>query len=704
MKNHAQLALGAFFTALVSAAFAISYAAIIYTGPLAEFLERGIGLALLGAVVISLVGAFSLSYRGSILGPQDLPAILIASGAAAVAAQSSMPPDVLFATVASLVALTALVTGGLGLAIGQLRLAYIARFIPYPVLAGFLATTGLFLFLGGIDVGLGPAQAVTWGDYFTPDLMARWGPVVGAAIAMTVATRMLAGYLVLPLTLIAALLALYAFYALIGIGPDALMVRGFLLGPFREGGFAGSLDPRLPMAADWAVIAGQAPLILTTALSALIGTALNASGLELALKRDFDFNRELKANGLANLISGLFGGIPGYHVVGKTLLANRLGLTNALAGISAAAGCALVLVLGAGALGSLPVGFFAAVIAFLGVDLLYSWLWAERKRLGWRDYAIVLFIPLIAVSYGFLTAIAIGLLLACVLFIMEYRRLKIFRFESDLSTRRSLVERPDTELAVLAERGNVAKVIELSSYLFFGSSGVLRRRVGEVLAQADGIEWLILDFKNVPGIDVSTRHILRRIEDDCANAEVHLIFTGLPNDTLGARESEGASSVSFATLADGIQHIEENLLTGHVPRKASTGAQVRALFAAEGLGSFTQHVTLEKGAHVLEEAAASSDIYVLLSGLLRVVTGSDQVIAYIRPGAFVGEMAYYSGRERSAAIIADDASKLLRIDSTKLSQLEHEHPQIAAQFHRLVAKDMARRLTRTTNLLRDLGV
>lgn len=58
---------------------------------------------------------------------------------------------------------------------------------------------------------------------------------------------------------------------------------------------------------------------------------LNASGLELELKRDLDLNTQAQGSGLANIVTGLVGGIPGYHGVGETLLANRLGLNSALA-------------------------------------------------------------------------------------------------------------------------------------------------------------------------------------------------------------------------------------------------------------------------------------------------------------------------------------------------------------------------------------
>lgn len=707
VRHIAQPILGMFFAALVSAAFVISYAAIIYTGPLAYALESGIAFTLLGAAVISSVGALTLSYRGTILGPQDLPAILLASGAAAFAVEVDLPPETLAATVASLIALTSIVTGGLGVVLGKLNLAHIARFFPYPVLAGFLATTGVFLLQGGIDVALGPVEAASWDAYLSPDLMLRWMPAMAVAIFMTLATRLLTGYLVLPVILCTSLLTFYGLYSLLGLDLATLEARGYLLGPFADGGFSGALDITAPMRADWGVILSQAPLILTIAMSALIGTALNASGLELAIKRDFDLNRELKGNGWANVLSGLFGGIPGYHVVGETLLASRLGLNGPSAGLSAAAGCAAFFVLGGSALSNLPVGFFAAIIAFLGIDLLVTWLWVERNRLGALDFATLLVIPSIAVGYGFLTAIAFGLLLACVLFIVEYGRLQIIRVESDLATRRSLVERPDSELSLLTSQGHRAKIVELATYLFFGTSGVLRAKIQERLAEHHTLNWLVMDFKHVPGLDISTKQILLRIYEDCAAQNVTLILTNLPpNWTLDLPEtSQGL--LEFATLAEGIEHVENALLAKASQLPETIGDRAKDLSLISGLEQFAETVTLAAGEHVLEQEAQSSDIYLLRSGQLRVVArGNDhqaQVIAFIRPGTFVGEMAHYTGKTRSADIIADAPSVLLRVNSETLVQLEASHPRLAAEFHRRVAHDLARRLSRTTALLRAFG-
>ena len=74
------------------------------------------------------------------------------------------------------------------------------------------------------------------------------------------------------------------------------------------------------------------------------------------------------------------------------------------------------------------------MIAFLGLDLIYSWLWEARRQLRKTDYAIVAIIPIIAIAFSFLTAIAVGLVMAFVLFVIAYARLDVVRSHSTVAT------------------------------------------------------------------------------------------------------------------------------------------------------------------------------------------------------------------------------------------------------------------------------
>lgn len=712
MATLLRTAFAAFFIGLVSAVFAISFAAIIYAGPLNQFLDRGIGLTLMGCAAVALVGAFTLSYRGSILAAQDVPAILLAGAAASFVAQGQLAGEALFATVAGLVVVASLFTGLASYAVGRLGLTFVARYVPYPVLAGFLAATGLLLLIGGIGVGLGDAASGQgMAGYFAANAVLRWGPVVGFAIVLLILVRVFRGASTLPLGLIAMAGGFYLFYAAIGLNMAELRQSGFLLGPFHSGGFLSELRPDLVSHVDWGAILSQAPVILSVIASCLLGTTLNASGLELAVGRDFDIGREVKATGFANVVNACVGGLPGYHLLGESLLAYRLGITGALAGISSAAGCVALLLLGAEFLSYLPVGLFGAVIAFLGLDLIYTWLWEERTRFGWLDFGTVLLIPIIAVTFSFLTAIGVGLLIACAFFVLAYAKLDIIRSRSTLARRRSRMERPDTELRKLTEIGDQVVIIELAGYLFFGSASRLRDRVQELLATRSGpISRLIVDFEHVSGVDVSTQHVLQRISGDCVQKDVQLVLSGLSGPALDQmREAQTGRMVD--TLDVALLEAEEHLLdeVGADPNLKMIGImqQVEEMFDRPDLLKYVSLVTIAPGALLTSHDDTSEDLFLLMSGLLSVHLpregGTLAQVAQIRAGAVVGEMAYYTEAGRSADIIAETECELLRVDMNKMPELESKHPDIAITFHKLIARSLARRLTRTTQLVRDLS-
>lgn len=399
---------------LTAVVFSISFTAIIYTGDLAPFLSRGIGLTLAGAAVMAVVGAFTLSYRGTIVQPQDVTALILSLAAASIAGSwRDAASDELFATVAVLVAVASAATGAATLIFGRLRLGHIVRFIPYPVLGGFLAATGYLLVTGAIGMALRNNVSIWSANVlFAPGNPEKWGPWIVAAALFYIAVKRIQHGLVLPTCFVVAVLCFYGALWLLGIDVATAQTYGLLLGPFEEANLYSSLDPGLLVQARWDVVATQLPSVLTVIGMATIGSLLNVSGLELATGQDIDPNRELRGVGIANLAAAMVGGMVGYHLVSQTLFAKALKITGRAAGISVTLITLAVLFLGTTYLSVLPIGVFAAVIAFLGIDLLVTWLWVERRRLPFRDFLVVVLILAVAATIGFLQAIATGIIAA----------------------------------------------------------------------------------------------------------------------------------------------------------------------------------------------------------------------------------------------------------------------------------------------------
>lgn len=695
-----------------AAAFAISFAAIIYKGPLSPFLAQGIGLTLLGAVVMGAVAAFRYSYRGTICQPQDVTTILLAGAAGSiVAGQTAAGVAQLFPTVVALVACAAILTGAVSWASGRLRLGFLARYIPYPVIGGFLAASGYLLIVGAIGLALGRDV-----DFWTlPTILvggdpARWLPWLVAGGAITALTRITGNNLVLPVALVIIVAAFFGYLSLRGLTLADAEAAGLLLGPFPADG----LLPRDPGAllsqVRWGPILGQLPTLFAVAGLAVLGSLLNSTGTEMTLDRDVDFARDLRGAGLANAAAGVFGGLPGFQLLGATIFANRLGVTGPLAGLSAALGCGLVLAFGADLLGVIPVGLFAAVIAFLGFDLLYGWLWVERRKLSTTDFTLVVLILLCAAMVGFLPAFAFGVMLAALVFIASYARIDMVRLRSTVAARRSPVERDDADLDYLSEAGQSAVVLELSGYLFFGTANRLTIRVeGEV--SAPRIRALVIDFARVYGLDASAVFSLVKIARICRDAGVTVYFTGM-SDTIRGQYERTAAGEDIArivpALSTALERVEDALLeereAGELaerPDPLLDALDRKSRDDTPGLRA----VDVEEGEALIRQGGTSGEIFVLVSGTMHaeIERPSDPplLIARYLPGALIGEIGYYAGVPRTATIRADSAAAAVAVDPEALARSD---PDLSDAFHRFAARHLSRRLIRMTNLVREAGI
>ena len=214
-------------------------------------------------------------------------------------------------------------TGITFLVIGTFKRGNLIRFVPYPVVGGFLAGTGWLLLKGGVYVASGEEVHLgTIGSLVDTETLTHWLPALAFGVILFVAVRLVkaaAGHPDRARGRARAVRDRHARDRLL----DRRCTNGALAGrtvPFRLA--LPAVDATAPSpAADWWAVLGQAAGIVTVVLVAVIGVLFNVSGTELVLRRDLDTNEELRNAGLLNVVSGAFGGVPGYHSLSLTALA-----------------------------------------------------------------------------------------------------------------------------------------------------------------------------------------------------------------------------------------------------------------------------------------------------------------------------------------------------------------------------------------------
>ena len=704
--------LGTLMLGVMGIAFNISFAAIIYQGELAPHVDRGIALTLLGASGMAAVGALVLSYRGTLCQPQDTPAVVLSLAAAGVAARIGDPAsEQTFATVAALIALTTALGGAAAWLLGRLRLGFVARFVPFPVLAGFIAATGYLLVMGALGMMLAERVDIwTLPVLLAPGNPARWLPWAVLGIGVALLMRRIASPLVLPLSLLAAGAG---FYLLIGVHEMTLIdarAQGLLMGPFGGEGFFAALDGWQPLAIDWLAIAAQAPSILTIVGLACAGALLSASALEVAVHSPIDPDRDLRGVGLANLASAVAGGPLGFHVLSETLLARSMGSTGRLNGLAIAAACLIAVFLGAGAIATLPVGLFGLLVVAIGLGMLLSVLIDERPGLSVTDQAVVLIIPGVTAVFGFLWGVAVGLVAAALFFIVAFARIDVVRFETTGARFRSRVERSDADQARLARLGRQSLVYVLAGYLFFGTAHRLVSRILRAVERTPRPRFAVVDFRRVRGVDTSAARALVRLDALCRDDGVGLWLTGL--DAASAQLIRGQAGRAppprmTDTLQQALEEVEAILLAEpSEPAPAATPLDAfRSRHPDAELRAYVERVSVPAGAEIISQGAPSDFLLMLRTGLLRteviVPDAPPLTVARCLPGALVGEIGLYAGVPRTARVVAEEPSEVLRIDRAALERMARDDPAMLADFHRLIAAILARRLSRTTALLAD---
>ena len=700
----------------------ISIATLIFSGELAPFLSRGIGLFLFSALVMSIVVSALSSLPGVTIVAQDSPGALVAVGAASIvtAMSGGTEPERMYYTLVAAIILSSLTTGVIFYLIGQFKLGNLVRFIPFPVIGGFLAGTGWLIVRGSLEGTLGqPLGLDVLSSLFDTEMVLRWAPVTIFAVVVLLILRRFNHFLIWPAVVLGGVALFYALIFAQGLSIEQARAAGLLLEPFPSGGLWQPFLPTHFTQVDWNVLFAQTDKFIAIPIVSLIAFLLNASALELVAKRDMDLNRELRVTGLSNLLAGIGGGPVGYHMLGGTSLAFRMEAKTRTVSITIAVICALVLVTGGGFISYLPVLFLRGMLLMLGFSFLADWVYDARKKLPLTDYALVWVILFVIAGVGFLEGVGVGIALATVLFVFKYARIATVRDTLNGLVYHSKVERPPLQREILQKRGQGIHIFRLQGYLFFGTANGVLSRVREILEDKTHREhYIILDFHRVHSLDSSAVSSFVRMRQLADFHDIYLVLTQVAKPIRHQMEQGGFMGDQrvqfFPSLDFGMEWCENMLLMRH---EASTEfisttlqSQLKRTFPhpelVDGIFQYLEREDAEANVTVMRRGDPSDSMYFIESGRINVQieTPDGEVIRLrsLRGGTVVGEIAMYLRSPRTADVITAQRSVLYRLTSDALNRMEAESPVTAAALHEWLARQMAERLAENNNTIEAL--
>jgi SulP family sulfate permease len=697
----------------VEVIFSISVASLIFSGPLKPYLPRGIMIVLVTSALGVILTALFASLDGVIAGIQDNPAVLMSVAVASIVGVVGGGTH-LIGTVLAIIFLSTLLTGLFMLLMGYFRLGGLMRYIPYPVIGGFMAGTGWLLTIGCINATADfPLRLDTLPQLLQPDQLGLWIPGVIFGLTLFVGTRGLGFALALPWLLLGSLTVFFLLLFIGGIPIEQAMQSGLLLGDTGRAAVWQPLPIQEIQQADWGAVLGQAGNIGTILILAAINLLLNISGLEIVLHKDIDLNRELRTAGITNLLSALAGGMVGYHDLVYTLLNHRIGSKGRLAGVIAGAVSLVILLFGTSVLAYIPRSLLGGLLLYLGLNFLEEWVIQGWKRLGRVDYAVVVLILFIVIFSNFLVGVSIGLVLMVAIFVWDYSRINIFRHTLSGAEVASHVERNSSARRELERLGKQVYVLELQGFIFFGTANAVLEQVHQRLTQPGepALQFLILDFRRVTGLDSSAMFSLTKVKHLADAHQFALVFTELSDTTKKELVRSGLTIDDqmqfFPDLDHGLEWCEEQLLDKSPVTRRRIAASLALQLADQGfsqenidrLRSYLQKITLVADEYLIHQGEPFSDLYFIeigqVSVYLELEDGKRVRMQTPSMGTIVGELGFYLDVPRSASVIADMNTIAYRLTRQAMQEMKAKEPELAIAFNDLMLQVIAERLVST---------
>ncbi len=711
------------FTGALIAIFSVTFAALIFSGPLTPFLSQGIAVVLLAGVVAGTgFVLFSRVYPITAIADEDTSPVFALMLALLVAGlPASASGTAMFSTALAAIMVTTALTGLGLLFLGLTGFGRFIQFLPHSVMGGYFSAVGWLLLVGGLQL-TGAGADATPGEAGLTRIAQQWPQwlpaVVLAGVLLFLRHRFSQSWL-MPVAVLVAIPAWFLAFWLAGVSPGQANAAGYLLGPFEQPA-RGLAYPLLSIdvsAIDWLGIAGQAQSMASILLIAVLSLMLNISGLGLAYRQDPDMNRELRVAGLSNLASGMAGGMAGLPSYSLSTLSCELGAPRVrwapLAGLLFSA---LILIAGLAYVAWLPRGILAGILAYLGLSLLQQWVIEGRRQFAPIEYLVIPIILLTSIFAGFLEGVFVGMVAAIILFVIKYSRTRVVRFTASGAQIMSNVDRAADDEGYLRERGDALFVMGLQGYLFFGTASQVYQALTDRLAAADRDPpaYVVLDFSQVTGLDASAALSFEKMRRLVTDHQAQLVLCGLEPELQLRLESGGfgqeqEETTRFPDLDRALEWVEAQLLAGTAEAAVDLGCfdQMGPYLTQAQLEILRSYLTEREvgaGEVLARQGDASESLFFMEtcagSAYIDTPQGDTHRVRQSARGTIFGELGFYLGIPRTATVKADGPGIIFVLDRSGLERLQQEQPEIAAGFHGYMARLLSERLMFTTRTLR----
>ncbi len=430
-----------------------------------------------------------------------------------------------------------LMSGIILIIFGLIRFGNLIKYIPYPIVKGFTLGIAVVLFLTQMKDFFGLAGGAVPSEFF--EKMSYYATHLPSLKLPTLCIGLLSVLILLlwpkiskriPGSLVALLVSTGAVL-LLHLPVDTIGSR------FGELSSAFPL-PSIPNI-DFATIQALIQPAFTIALLAAIESLLSAVVADGMIGKKHNSNMELVGQGIANIASALFGGIPATGAIARTAANVKNGGRTPIAGIVHAIVLLLIMMIFMPYAKLIPMTTLAAILFVVAYNMSD---WKACKSLlksTKSDISILLITFTLTVVFDLVIAIEIGMVIAMFLFIKRISDATHIDNRTSFFNDQSEENDSESDAPELSEYHNANEqilVYDINGPLFFGAANTFMDIMNEINTSAD---ILILRMKNAPVMDATAFNALKSIDKNCRQHHIMLLFSEIQEQPLSLMEKAG---------------------------------------------------------------------------------------------------------------------------------------------------------------------
>ena len=712
---------GGFASMLVALPSAIAFGVTIYAAIGPTYAGLGALAGILGATALGLF-APALGGTNRLITAPCAPAAAVLSAFAIESINQGIAAPVVILQLS----VVGLLTGIIQILFGRARIGSFIKYIPYPVVSGYLSGVGIIIIGSQLPKFLGAPESTGWWQAITSAGLWEWQSFVIGTVTMVVMLLAPKVTSFLPAAILGLIAGLLTYFGIALIDGTMLTVTDnrLVIGPLPRGmgleGLGHAITGRWLEMGELKLgqIMGLFIPALTLAVLLSIDTLKTCVVLDSMTRSSHNSNRELMAQGIGNVASSCIGGMPGAGQMGATLVNLTSGGQTRMSGVFEGVFALLAFALLGSLIAWIPVAALAGILIIVGVRMVdYHSFRLLTSPWTVFDFMIIAAVVVTALTVSLIAASATGIALTMLMYIREQLASTVIHRKVYGNRLFARQRRSTEQMELLEQRGEQTVILELQGSLFFGTKAQLYSALEPEFPKRT---YFILDMRRVQGLDVSVAYILTQIRDTIADKNGVLIFSDLPQQLPNGRNiatfleqmeitTDTTHVKVFPEIDSALVWVEEQLLGSPSTQIDGKDGQEKLLEVHEidlfkgrrkvtlsALEACMEQKSFKAGEKIYSAGDNGNRLYLIRRGTVQILLPLTETVSHHQTtygrGDFFGTLSFLDGQPRSNIALASADTDVFVLERTSFDKPGDEHKKLTLNLLEAIGRVLAARL------------